>query len=404
MGSIIEIPFYISPNAKSGDSTLLYVDRVIVSDVDAGEIPSRGVNGWVCFEFPDTTGNKGDVNCDESVNILDIVRTVGIVQGFGNSPTSYELWAADVKEDGDINILDVVAIVNIIQDSEGSVAASDRESGSVRISVSREISLAQHIPSVSRLSSPVSSWDTAIASISCDAGMVGTDSNMVYVDLENLRGVAGVQIRITHNMLILAREAETTDRSAMMTIDSKIDSNCIQVLLFNTSLDTIASGSGPILRIPFYISPDAKSGDSTLLQIERIILSDVDASEIVSESADGWLHFRNVHVDGGVLVPGSYEFSGVFPNPVSQQATIRYAVPGQSHTTLKVYDVSGKLVRTLVNENQNPAYHSVAWSGRDDRGRKLSPGVYFVRFSARSTDASVQARRHTSVSKVILAR
>lgn len=56
---------------------------------------------------------KGDINGDGEINILDVVLAVGIILGT-YQPTPQQLWAADLNEDGEIDILDVVLIVNII--------------------------------------------------------------------------------------------------------------------------------------------------------------------------------------------------------------------------------------------------------------------------------------------------
>ena len=53
-------------------------------------------------------------NCDEIINILDIVSVVNMVIGSLDSYSDYELWSADVNQDEIINILDIVSIVNIV--------------------------------------------------------------------------------------------------------------------------------------------------------------------------------------------------------------------------------------------------------------------------------------------------
>ena len=56
---------------------------------------------------------KGDVNLDESLDILDLVTIINII--FENiSPDEYQIWASDYNSDGDINIMDIVQIVNAI--------------------------------------------------------------------------------------------------------------------------------------------------------------------------------------------------------------------------------------------------------------------------------------------------
>ncbi len=57
---------------------------------------------------------KGDVNGDGIINILDVMRAVNIILELGPAPIEYDLWAADMDVDGDINVLDVVRIVMII--------------------------------------------------------------------------------------------------------------------------------------------------------------------------------------------------------------------------------------------------------------------------------------------------
>lgn len=50
--------------------------------------------------------------------------------------------------------------------------------------------------------------------------------------------------------------------------------------------------------------------------------------------------------------------------------------------TLRIYDVSGRLVRTLVEGPQEAGQKTVTWNGRDDRGRNVASGVYFYRLQA----------------------
>ncbi|MEW6686705.1 MAG: FlgD immunoglobulin-like domain containing protein, partial [Candidatus Edwardsbacteria bacterium] len=78
-----------------------------------------------------------------------------------------------------------------------------------------------------------------------------------------------------------------------------------------------------------------------------------------------------------------------YPNPFSSQTAIRYSLSAISHepsaishTTLKIYNIAGQLVKTLVNEPQNPGYYAVRWDGKDEAGKKVSAGVYFYRLTA----------------------
>ncbi len=67
------------------------------------------------------------------------------------------------------------------------------------------------------------------------------------------------------------------------------------------------------------------------------------------------------------------------PNPFARSTTIRFASPRETPVVLRIFDVSGRAVRTLINGSIPAGRHSFTWDGRDDGGRETSAGVYFVR-------------------------
>jgi predicted outer membrane repeat protein len=71
-----------------------------------------------------------------------------------------------------------------------------------------------------------------------------------------------------------------------------------------------------------------------------------------------------------------------WPNPFGSRTTIRFDVARQGALTLRVYDVGGRLVRTLAEGWIPAAEHRVIWDGRDGQGRTVGAGVYFLRLSA----------------------
>jgi len=66
-----------------------------------------------------------------------------------------------------------------------------------------------------------------------------------------------------------------------------------------------------------------------------------------------------------------------YPNPLSQQTTIDYQIPSSGHVTLKIYNISGKLIKTLINKEQDAGYHKVRWDTKDELGQNVASGVYF---------------------------
>ena len=71
-----------------------------------------------------------------------------------------------------------------------------------------------------------------------------------------------------------------------------------------------------------------------------------------------------------------------FPTPFIRRVAIRYSLAAEGRVTLRVHDLTGRVVRTLADGMVRPGRYSLSWSGTDDRGRELARGVYFCRFSA----------------------
>ncbi|MBE0410798.1 MAG: T9SS type A sorting domain-containing protein [Anaerolineales bacterium] len=68
-----------------------------------------------------------------------------------------------------------------------------------------------------------------------------------------------------------------------------------------------------------------------------------------------------------------------YPNPFSINTTISYQLPSDCHFSLKIYDITGTLVGTLVNQNQKAGRYLVNWNGKDNVGTQLPAGIYFLR-------------------------
>ncbi len=74
------------------------------------------------------------------------------------------------------------------------------------------------------------------------------------------------------------------------------------------------------------------------------------------------------------------------PNPFRTQTQIDYALPYLQKVTIKVYDVSGRKVKTIVDKKQKSGYYSEIWRGDDDNGREVAAGVYFMRITTKENE------------------
>jgi hypothetical protein len=70
------------------------------------------------------------------------------------------------------------------------------------------------------------------------------------------------------------------------------------------------------------------------------------------------------------------------PNPFNPTTTVSFTLPEGAKVTLSIYDVEGKLVRTLVDETVAEGYQEHVWDGKDASGSAVSSGVYFYRLTA----------------------
>lgn len=83
-------------------------------------------------------------------------------------------------------------------------------------------------------------------------------------------------------------------------------------------------------------------------------------------------------------LPEGFRLDQNYPNPFNPTTTISYAIPykansGNTKTTLTVYNILGREVKTLVDSEQSPGQYSITWDGTNQRGESVTSGVYFYR-------------------------
>ena len=73
---------------------------------------------------------------------------------------------------------------------------------------------------------------------------------------------------------------------------------------------------------------------------------------------------------------------GNYPNPFNPSSSIQYALGEDGQVTLKIYNMLGQLVRTMVDDFQSAGYHQVVWDGRSESGEAVASGIYVYRLTA----------------------
>ena len=86
-------------------------------------------------------------------------------------------------------------------------------------------------------------------------------------------------------------------------------------------------------------------------------------------------------------MPTEFGLSQNYPNPFNPSTVIDFSVAKDSYVSLNVYDITGRLVSTLVDGNMSTGYHSVLWNGVNDKGMSVSAGIYI--YALQTEEASI---------------
>jgi hypothetical protein len=107
-----------------------------------------------------------------------------------------------------------------------------------------------------------------------------------------------------------------------------------------------------------------------------------------------WARCKFLQEDGaGTVVetfpgPGTDMLEQNAPNPFNPVTRIRYRLPQAAHVVVRVFNVRGQHVRSLVDEHQEAGEHRVVWNGRDAAGMPVPSGTYVYRIEAAGKSAS----------------
>ena len=76
-------------------------------------------------------------------------------------------------------------------------------------------------------------------------------------------------------------------------------------------------------------------------------------------------------------VPDNFDLAQNYPNPFNPETTIKYQLPEPGEVLIRIYDVMGREVITLVDKKQNTGYYSIQWNGKTKNGTYAASGIYF---------------------------
>jgi len=283
--------------------------------------------------------DRGDVNLDGlRYNIADAVYFCGYLLGEVTLiDPSRQAAASDINGDGKFwSIADLIMLVNIVNG---------------------------HTPPPPKLLNPPGEAMVNLVE----------ENGLVAVKLDLTSSFSGAYLIFDHQGGV--GKPSLTRRSQGMTLRARDDGGKLRVVIYSLDGMEIAAGNGPILVFP----AEGKVG------LERAEFAD----------ADGRLIYGRV--SSGSINPKAFTLSQNYPNPFNATTAISYQLSADggrpSAVTLRVYNIAGELVRTLVDERQEAGVHSVIWDGRDGKGQEAGSGVYFYRLEVLGDGLKVEKSR-----------
>jgi hypothetical protein len=116
-----------------------------------------------------------------------------------------------------------------------------------------------------------------------------------------------------------------------------------------------------------------------------------------------WKTSHVLDVSGNGILPTEFSLSQNYPNPFNPTTVIRYQLPVDARVTLKVYNVLGEEVATLVDAVQVAGFKYQEWNGTDNEGKPVSSGIYFYKLSA-GPPSSGSGQGFSDTKKLLLMR
>ena len=142
-----------------------------------------------------------------------------------------------------------------------------------------------------------------------------------------------------------------------------------------------ASGNNPdgetgvFATMVFYVT-DAFT-DETSISITDLTWNEGEMIEVAAEMTIAY----GLGIDG-VTIPDVYALHQNYPNPFNPTTKIRYDLPEDANVNIIIYDIMGRVVRTMVNTQQNAGFKSIQWNATNNLGEPVSAGMYIYMIQA----------------------
>ncbi|MBN1449335.1 MAG: T9SS type A sorting domain-containing protein [Bacteroidetes bacterium] len=146
----------------------------------------------------------------------------------------------------------------------------------------------------------------------------------------------------------------------------------------------LGANESEVLDITFITGPTA---GSACIEVTITNLDNTSEKQVLTFCATAGMTSRSTLPNANVL-----SLSQNYPNPFSASKSaatrISYYLPSAQHVALRVYNLLGREVRTIVNDARTAGKSTATWDGRDNDGRPVPPGIYLYKLTTNSQTIS----------------
>ncbi|RKX23295.1 MAG: hypothetical protein DRP45_10645 [Candidatus Zixiibacteriota bacterium] len=316
---------------------------------------------------------RGDANADGAVNVTDAVFSLGHLF----SPQFACQRSADANADDALNVSDVLFLLGNLFPLNIPAPTYCGDVDTFNTSLPCD-------------SFPPCGWPLRVKTVPAGTDNSGEKALLRFGSPEFHDGYIGVPIYVESDEDFAGIQVEirySGNYDVRVSTDGCVseDFDYFNVHTGNGEVDFV----GVVSLTPAEAGEGVRGLEAGVHRIAEIIISgselpDLKAENVVIASVFGYSiePVKILGIEEGLRLPTNYALFQNIPNPFSGNTVIKYALPKDADVELTIYNIAGQKVRTLVNGRQAAAYKAIEWDGRDDAGRRVSPGVYFGKMTA----------------------
>ena len=246
---------------------------------------------------------------------------------------------ADINSDGTVNILDIVRAVNIIV----NIGQSPTEFEECAANLNGD-SLVNILDIISIINFVLDENRPTYSNISQNAQINISENSL---DLIPNGAVAGIQLRVKADKIRLNQDLD-------MNITINKNGDYYDILIYSINGNNISEDSNIFTSLG-------------LFELVSAVAANNEANEI--------------NIDYNYM-PNNFALYQNYPNPFNPTTTIDFSVASESLVTVKIINLLGKEINTLVNEILDAGYHTIQWDGKNSFGTSVPSGIYIYQLES----------------------